>query len=296
VTTSAAPPPAPIEFGALFARSWEVFKRNWIVALPPILGGIVITIIVTAFIVAIVVGAIAANTRGHASAASAGFAGLAIVGSLVLLVLIVVIALWTQIATYAMADAAWMRGSASFTDGFAAFPSRVGALFVAMIGLFGLMLVALILMLPTLTLSVIAFTFVTMFVLPAVVAGRRGGFEAIAESFRLIRRFFVPSIITWLVLYAIQYAISFLMVFAIMPVEFAAMPAGSDSMPQIPPIPLIVFSGALYIAAIVALMAYTGFQAVALVGLYRELSAQPEPPPAQPWTPPPPGSPAGQQY
>jgi len=168
---------------------------------------------------------------------------------------------------------------------------------VAWIGLFGVALVALILALPTLFLSVIALSFVTMFVFPAVVAGRRGGFEAIGESFRLIRRFFVPSIITWLVLYAIQYAISFLMFGAIMPVEFAAMPTGSDTMPQIPPIPLIALSGVLYVVSIVALLGYAGFQAVALVGLYHELRAQPElPPPAQPGPPPTPPPPAVSQY
>ena len=82
-----------------------------------------------------------------------------------------------------------------------------------------------VLALPTLLLSVVALTIVTLFVMPAAVGGGRGGFEAIAESFRLIRSFFVPSLVTWLVLYAIQYGISFFAAFAVVPLEISAMPS-----------------------------------------------------------------------
>jgi len=278
VTTSAGPAPAPIEFGVLFAQSWELFKRNWIVSLPPIVAGFLAMIILAAFAVAVIVGAIATHGAEHASA---GFAGFAIVGSLLLFVLVMLLALWSQIAMYAMADAAWTRGSTTFADGFAAFSSRASAVFVAWIGLIGVALLAFILLLPTLGLSIIALTFVTMYVLPAAIAGRRGGFEAVGESFTLIRRFLVPSLVTWLVLYAIQYGLSFLLSFlmygAMLPLQFSTVPTGSSATLQMPPVPLLMFSGVGCVVPVLALLAYAGFSAIVQVGLYRDLIAQPKP-------------------
>lgn len=271
---NAGPAPAPTEFGALFTRSWELFKRNWIVSLPPIVAGFFATIIIAAFTVAVIIGALATHGVEHASA---GFAGFAIVGSLVLLVLVVLLGLWSQIAMYAMADAAWARGSTTFADGFAAFWSRGSAVFVSWIGVIGVALLAFILLLPTLGLSIIALTFVTMYVLPAAIVGRRGGFEAVGESFRLIRRFFVPSLVTWLALYAIQYALSFLMYGAIVPLQFSMASTGSSTTLQMPQVPLLVFSGAGGIVTVLVLLAYAGFSAIVLVGLYRDLTAQPTP-------------------
>jgi hypothetical protein len=279
VTTTAVPAPVPIEIGALFARSWELFKRNWIVSLPPIVAGFLAMIIIAAFAVAVIVGALA--IRGG-NLVSSGLAGLAIVGCLVLVVL-VLLGLWSQTAMYAMAGATWSRESTNFDDGFAAFRSRSGALFAAWIGIIGLALLAFILLLPTLGLSIIALSFVTMYVLPAAIVGRRGGFEAIGESFSLIRRFFVPSLVTWLALYAIQYALSFLMFGAILPLNSSIVPTGSQTALQFPPIPMLMFGGFSYAISVIALLAYIGFSAIVQVGLYRDLIAQPDSaPPARP--------------
>jgi hypothetical protein len=61
------------------------------------------------------------------------------------------------------------------------------------------------------------------------------------------------------------------------PLEFATIPMGSDSGVRMPSIPLVGFSGALYLATMVALIAYNGFHTLALVGMYRDLMAQPAP-------------------
>src|ERR1700726_1114643 len=88
VATTGTQVPAPIEFGALFTRSWELFKRNWIVALPPIVAGFVAIILIAAFAVAAIAGAVAANAAHNAWR---DYADWAIGCSLVVFVLLVAI-------------------------------------------------------------------------------------------------------------------------------------------------------------------------------------------------------------
>jgi hypothetical protein len=272
VTT--APAPKPLAFDALLSRSWALFKRNWTVALPPFIAAAAIMVVLVVLVIVFVIAAIAHGNPEHWSG---GFIATLVGAYLVFLAFAVLASLWAAIATYGMADAAWERGSATLGDGMAAFGARAGAAFVAGIGIFGLAIAALILLLPTLGLSLLALPLVTMYALPAVVSGGRGGFEAIRESFLLVRHFFGQSAIVYLVLYAIQYGISLLMVAAVVPLEFATLPMGSDTEFRMPPFPLLGFSGVMYVVTIVALVAYNGFHALALVGLYRDLIAQARP-------------------
>jgi hypothetical protein len=272
VTT--APAPKPMSLDALLSRSWALFKRNWTVALPPFIAA---AAIIAVLIVLVIVCVTAAIAHGNPDRWSGGFIAM-LVGAYLLFVAFVLLAsLWAGVAMFGMADAAWERGTTTLGDGLVAFGARAGAAFVAGIGIFGLAIAALILFLPTLGLSLLALPFVTMYVFPSVVTGGRGGFEAIAESFRLVRHFFGSSALVYLVLYAIQYGISLVMIVAIVPLEFATIPMGSDSGIRMPSIPLVGFSGALYLATMVALIAYNGFHTLALVGMYRDLMAQPAP-------------------
>jgi hypothetical protein len=270
VTT--APAPKPLALDALLSRSWLLFKRNWIVALPPFIAMFAVMVVV---FVVVLVCVFAAVAHGSPERWSGGFIA-ALVGAYLMLIAFVLLAsLWAAVATFGMADAVFERGTTTLGDGMAAFGARAGAAFVATVGIFGLAIAALILFLPTLGLSILALPFVTMYVYPAVVTGRRGGFEAIRESFLLVRHYFGASALVYLVLYAIQYGISLLMIAAIIPLEFATIPMGSDTAFRMPSIPLLGFSGALYLATIVALIAYNGFHTLALVGMYRDLVAQP---------------------
>jgi hypothetical protein len=273
--TTLPEPSGPVPFDKLFARSWQVFRRNWIVALPPIIAGIVMVMGVVVFLVAIAAAAFA-STVGHGSSAAIGAL---VLGYLAFVVFGIVLSLWAYVAMFGMADAAWTRGTATFADGFVAFRERGGATFVAWIGIFLLAICALILTLPTLGLALLAFPVAVMYVMPSVVVGRRGGFEAIGESFRLVRRYFAHSAITALVLVAILYGISMIGGFAIFPVEMAAMPQGSQTEFRMPPIPLLVGGGLGYVISIIASTAYYGFVATILVGMYRDLVSQPEPVP-----------------
>jgi hypothetical protein len=270
VTT--APAPKPLGLDALLKQSWLLFKRNWTVALPPFIAMFAIMIVV---FVVVLVCVFAAVAHGSPERWSGGFIATLVGAYLMLIAFVLLASLWAGVAMFGMADAVWERGTTTLGDGMAAFGACAGASFVAMVGMFGLAIAAIVLFLPTLGLSIIALPFVTMYVFPAVVTGRRGGFEAIRESFLLVRHFFGASAIVYLVLYAIQYGISLLMLGAIFPLEFAMIPMGSDTGLRMPPLPLLGFSGTLYLATIVALIAYNGFHTLALVGMYRDLLAQP---------------------
>jgi hypothetical protein len=270
VTT--APVPTPLALGDLLSRSWVLFKRNWIVALPPFIAGFGAMIVLMVLVVAGVMAAIAHGTPEHWSG---GFIASLIGGYVLFLAFAIFAAIWATVAMFGMADAVWARGSTTLADGMAAFGARGGAAIAATVGFCGLLVVALVLMLPTLGLSVLALPFATMYMYPAVVTGRVGGFESIRESFQLVRRFFGASVVVYLVLYAIQYGISLVMIVAIVPLEFSTIPLGSDTQVRMPPIPLLGFSGAVYAATLLALIAYNGFHSLALVGMYRDLMSLP---------------------
>jgi hypothetical protein len=274
VIVTPPPAPEPIRFETLLSLSWSVFRRNWIVALPPVIAMLIVLAGMGAFAGAVVAAGLARGGLERSAASPTFWPGIA-VSYLVLVVVMLVVGLWSFAAMYGMADAAWAKGTATFGDGFAAFRTRSGALIVAFIGLAGVAIAAFILMLPTLGLALLALPLVTMYVVPSVVSGGRGGFAAIGESFRLVRRFFGASAIALLVLLGIQYGISFLATFAILPLEFAIIPGPGQTEPHMPPLGLILVSGMGFVVAMLAAQAYTGYYAIAIVGLYRSLFAQP---------------------
>jgi hypothetical protein len=286
VTT--VPAPEPVRFEAVLSRTWALFKHNWSIALPPVIAFVIILIGAGVLAAAAVVAAIGTAASRHAAPGGGFVAGL-VLGILIFTIAAVVLSLWSATAMYGMADAVWTRGSATLADGNAAFTARFGAVVVACVGLIGVFFLAMILALPTLGLALLALPLVTMYVFPSIVSGRRGGFEAIGESFRLVRRFFVPSALTLLILYAIAYGLGLIGSVGIVPLEFSMMGSKSE-VPVMPPIPLLVIGGVFYLATLVISVIYSGFQALALVGLYRELIARPDLPPA-PGALPPPGPP-----
>ncbi|HTD37149.1 MAG TPA: hypothetical protein VK669_06535 [Candidatus Limnocylindrales bacterium] len=278
-TTAAVQAPGPVPFDKLFAQSWVVFRKNWIVALPPVIAFVVVTAAFCAFAAFAVIWAGVALAKQSVPAGTV--TGL-LIAYLCLVAIAIVVFLWAYVAMFGMADAAWTRGTATFADGFAAFRERAGAAFLAGVGLFGLFIAAVLLALPTLFAALLAYPVFTMYVIPSVVVGRRGGFEAIGESFRLVLRFFGGSALTVLILYAISYGISMIGAFALIPLQFSVLPTGTDTEFHMPPIPLVVGSVLGYVLSLVVSIAYSGFVATVLVGMYRDLIAQPEPPPAAP--------------
>ena len=270
------PMPEPIRFEVLLSQSWSLFRRNWIVAVPPVIATLIGLAGAAALVGALVAGAIARGLfEPHARPPDGGFVGMLLAGVLVYVLVMLAVILWSYAAMYGMADAAWAKGTATFADGFTAFRTRAVALVVAWIGVVGLAIVAMILALPTLGLAFLALPLVTMYVAPSVVTGGRDGFAAIAESFALVRRFFGASAIALLVLIAINYGISMMASFPIYPLEFAFLPAPGQTMPRIPPVGLLMAAGLWFVFAIVVAQAYLGYYTIAIVGLYRSLFAQP---------------------
>lgn len=270
------PVPEPIRFEVLLSQSWSLFRRNWIVAVPPVIAMLIGLAGAAALVGALVAGAIARGLfERHAPPPDGGFVGTILTGWLVYVVVMLVVSLWSYAAMYGMADAAWAKGTATFADGFTAFRTRAVSLVVAGIGVCGLAIVAFILALPTLGLAFLALPLVTMYVAPSVVTGRRDGFTAIAESFALVRRFFGASAIALLVLLAINYGISMMASFPIYPLEFAFLPTASQPVPHLPAVGFLAAAGLWFVLAMVVAQAYLGYYTIAIVGLYRSLFAQP---------------------
>ncbi|MGD0053044.1 MAG: hypothetical protein ABSD03_14675 [Vulcanimicrobiaceae bacterium] len=263
-------PPEPIRLEALLGRSWRLLRSYPAIVVPLILMLVLMVPFFAEFAYFIVTAQHDAEVE-----ARAGWMFLGIVVAWLFLFLYGGIAL---LATFAMADALWVRGTTSIGEGFRVALARFWPAIGSYIGVIGLALAALILFLPTLGLSFLALLVFTMYILPAVVGGGRGGFAAIEESFRLVQRYFGASALALLVVIAIQYAISLLFT----PLNFVALavlgfPMTPSTTPQppptlhLPPIPELVVAGVLFFIAMACLYAYYGFYALMLCGLYRSL-------------------------
>ena len=112
MTTVPAPPPLSLE--ALLSRTWSIFRRNWIIALPPLIAMIAIMV---ALVVIVIVCVAAAIAHGNPDHWSGGFIATLVGAYLLFIVLVLAASLWSTIASYAMADGAWHRGTTSFGDG-----------------------------------------------------------------------------------------------------------------------------------------------------------------------------------
>lgn len=175
--------PQPVE--GVFARAWELLTRNWILIVPGIVIGV---------IVGVVDWALAAPGRGYDPTQLGSVFALAW-SRLAIAAITLVGYIATQAFTTGMAGAAWMRGTATLADGSASFQDDAGRIVTTGIGLIGLAIVALILLLPTLGLSLLAFYLFTLYAMPAAIVGNRPGFSSIAESFAIARARFVPTLI-----------------------------------------------------------------------------------------------------
>ena len=257
---------------ALLSQSWLLFRRNWIVALPPLIGAAVAVFTIAPLAVAIAF--VVVHNAVHAPQVTSVPMWSIAIGVVVIFAVAAAVGLYSVAAPYGMADVAWSRGTTALADGWMAFRRRSGALSTAGLAMLGVAIAALILALPTLGLSLIAFPLVTMYVIPSAVAGGRGGFAAIGESFRLVRRSPGRSAVLLLVQIAIGYGLAYAAAIGILPAEFAMLPIGTESTLHVPPLGLIVVAVFTELAYVVALTAFGGFSALVLVGLYRWVVAE----------------------
>lgn len=181
----------------VFSRSWELLTKNWVIIVPGIIVGIV---------VGLISGLIA--PAGYADGAdpmgSLGRLGTSFISGIIVSIVAIAGYIVTQCYTAGMAGAAWARGTTTLDDGAAALREDASNVFVAAIGLFVVGIIAVILAFVTLGLSLFAYYVFFIYTIAAAVVGNRRGFDALAESFRIARARFVPTLIIALCLIVIR--------------------------------------------------------------------------------------------
>ena len=189
----------PPSVESVFSRAWELLSRNWIIIVPGIVIGLIVGIIS-----AILTPHVSAADYQNDPALAMGALGGIFLRSIILGCIGIVGYIATVAYTVGMAGAAWTRGTATLADGSAAFREDAGNVFVTMLGIFALGIVAVLLLIPTVTLSVLALYLFTLYAMPAAVIGKRPGLTAITESFQLATKRFVPTLIIVVVIGAVK--------------------------------------------------------------------------------------------
>jgi hypothetical protein len=273
VTTGPPPTHDPARtIEALLSQSWLLFRRNWIVALPPLIGAAVAVFTIAPLAVAIAF--VVVHNAVHAPQVTSVPMWSIAVGVVVIFAVAAAVGLYSVAAPYGMADAAWSHGTTVLADGWMAFRRRSGALSTAGLAMLGVAIAALILALPTLGLSLFAFPLVTMYVVPSAVAGGRGGFAAIGESFRLVRRSPGRSAVLFLVGITISYLFGYVAEIGIAPMALSMIRLGAEPALQAPPLVLAVVGVFAGLATVLGGIALSGFYTIVLVGFYHWLVAE----------------------
>lgn len=182
----------PVE--SLLARSWRLLNANWYIIVPGLAIGIG---------AGIVIGLLALAGYHPDQSAPSPFAPVAALLSST----VWVIASITSLAyTTGMAQAAWETGKASFDDGRRAFRENGVQVFVALIVLTIIGMMALLLTIPTLGLSLLAFAFFFLYTIPFVVVRDCTALDAIAASCRFAMQNFAATLLITVVMGALAFA------------------------------------------------------------------------------------------
>ncbi|MBV8489315.1 MAG: hypothetical protein JO199_02205 [Candidatus Eremiobacteraeota bacterium] len=173
-----------------FQRAWALLVRNPILAVPGLIMGavafavlfVVLTLFVGAFLV-----------TGVTGSSSVGWLTFGIAGLLTAALIVAIAIIQTGWVT-GMAGTAWATGTATLNDGWSALSRTAGEIFLTMLIMLGLGLLAILLALPTLTLSLWAYFVFFMYAMPAVIIGGIPASRAIGESCRMAARNFWPTL------------------------------------------------------------------------------------------------------
>jgi hypothetical protein len=181
-------------FENVFARSWQLLTRNWVIIVPGIVVGLIVGVVNDLLVPpqtyadpTTTSGILSHNVASAVGGMIAGFVGIA--GFVI-----------TQCYTVGMAGGAWARGVTSLGDGAAALRDDANNVLVTAIGLFVLGVLAVILALPTIGISLIIYYLFMLYAMPSAVVGNHGGFSAIGESIAITRAKFGTTLILGIVL------------------------------------------------------------------------------------------------
>lgn len=182
----------PVE--SLLTRSWRLLNANWYIIVPGLVIGVS---------AGIIIGLLALISYHGGQSAPSPFAPMAALLSSI----VWVIASITSLAyTTGMAQAAWETGKATFDDGRRAFRENGVQVFVALIVLTIIGMMALLLTIPTLGLSLLAFAFFFLYTIAFVVVNDRTALDAVVASCRFATQNFASTLLITVVMGALAFA------------------------------------------------------------------------------------------
>ncbi|MGD1067122.1 MAG: hypothetical protein ABR975_09940 [Vulcanimicrobiaceae bacterium] len=185
----------PVE--SVFARAWTLLTTNWIIIVPGVIVGI---------IVGVASGLLApAYVTYDANGVPVTSVSASVFGSAVLALIALIGYIATVAYTTGMAGAAWTRGVTSLADGTAIFERDFSRIVIVAVALLVLAVIAVILAIPTLGLSLVAFYLFTLYAMPSAIVGDRPAMDAIRESFALTVARFVPTLIIAIVIFVLKF-------------------------------------------------------------------------------------------
>ena len=181
-------------FENVFARSWQLLTRNWIIIVPGIVVGLIVGVLNDVLVPPQTYGD-PTTTGGFVSHGLAGAVGGMIAGAVGIAGFVI-----TQCYTVGMAGAAWIRGRTSLGDGATALRDDATNVLGTAIGLFVLGVIAVVLALPTIGISLVIYYLFMLYAIPSAVVGNHGGLSAIGESVAITRAKFGTTLIIGIVL------------------------------------------------------------------------------------------------
>jgi len=177
----------------IFGESWRLLARNPLIALPPVLIAFGRTYLEQVL------------TPGPDASAAQHLAGIVVQDVVQLVATVLSIAFVTG-----MAAAAWARGRCSLADGWNAFRRDGYQVLIALLLLSALGSCAAFLAPFTFGLTIVAFGFFCLYVMPSAIVRERDGFHAIGESFELAYENFVSTFVLVLGLFLIVLGVGIL--------------------------------------------------------------------------------------
>lgn len=181
----------PVE--SIVVRSWRLLNGNWAIVVP----GLVIGLAASLLTALMGIGLPRSASEAPGLVVGGGFA------SIVWLAATVISVAYTT----GMAGAAWRNGTTTFTDGAQALKENWVNVVLAMICVTFFGVIAAFLSLPTLGLSLLAFTLFFMYTMPSTILGHRSAAAAIGDSWQTVTHHFVQTMLILLVIVAVAFAL-----------------------------------------------------------------------------------------
>ena len=181
----------PVE--SIVVRSWRLLNGNWAIVVPGLVVGLAASLLTALLGVGV----------PHSAAEAPGIVVGGGFASIVWLAATVISITYTT----GMAGAAWRTGTTTFADGAGALRENWVNVVLAMLGITFFGVIAAFLSLPTLGLSLLAFTLFFMYTIPATILGHRNAAGAIGDSWHTVLTHFVQTMLILLVIVAVAFAL-----------------------------------------------------------------------------------------